>query len=403
MGSAKAKAMGMNISPGSAESHQNFDVGFKLPGGKTSIQANKYAGKDMAGFLKDLHDAGAPLTNFSGTYNYRQKRGGGGFSQHAYGNAMDIETGFGSGPDNSPALFKWAQAHPKEFAQIQAAHHMKNLTHGDWGHFEWTPEGLKKVDTAQAPGAKVASLDPTSGVPSAPGAGGNDAKSRLAAMRGPLWDEVNKDPATKQLLHGMLAREGDPKATSEALFNRVAMIRKSIPDYSIKEELHSGFYSTVKSGLAGRTNVTGKELEQQDKALAEVMAGSNVTQGRDNQGLPTDSGGNNPGNVHQPGSRQVFNYWEGRRRGRNFGIGQSAAFASEVNAPADRAALNDNNKIHSTGKLDVSVNAPPGTKVNYHGKNLLKNTAMQRQTQMMPTSSGPNVADTAQSYMRGGT
>lgn len=74
-----------------------------------------------------------------------------------------------------------------------------------------------------------------------------------------------------------------------------------------------------------------------------------------------------------------------------------------LSKPLDRSALNDNNRIHSTGQLDVSVNAPPGTKVNYHGQNLLKNTSMQRQTQMMPTQGGPTVADTAQSYMRGGT
>jgi hypothetical protein len=71
--------------------------------------------------------------------------------------------------------------------------------------------------------------------------------------------------------------------------------------------------------------------------------------------------------------------------------------------PLDRSALNDNNRLHSTGKLDVSVNAPPGTKVAYNGNNLLKNTSMQRQTQMMPTSTGPSVADASQSYMRGGT
>jgi len=64
--------------------------------------------------------------------------------------------------------------------------------------------------------------------------------------------------------------------------------------------------------------------------------------------------------------------------------------------------MNDNNKIHSTGKLDVNVNAPPGTGVKYHGQNLLKNTSMQRQTQMMPTQGGPSVSDTANSYMRGG-
>ena len=61
---------------------------------------------------------------------------------------MDIETGFGSGPDNSPRLFAWAQAHPKEFAEIQARHHMRNLDTSsgagmhDWGHFEWTPTAV---------------------------------------------------------------------------------------------------------------------------------------------------------------------------------------------------------------------------------------------------------------------
>jgi hypothetical protein len=74
-----------------------------------------------------------------------------------------------------------------------------------------------------------------------------------------------------------------------------------------------------------------------------------------------------------------------------------------LSGPLDRAALNDNNKISSTGKLSVDVNAPAGTKVNYSGDNLLRATSMQRQTQMMPTDTGPSVGDTARSYMRGGS
>ena len=74
-----------------------------------------------------------------------------------------------------------------------------------------------------------------------------------------------------------------------------------------------------------------------------------------------------------------------------------------LDKPLNRGALNDNNKIVSTGNLSVDVNAPPGTKVNYSGNNLLKNTSLQRQTQMLPTEGGPTVADTAQTYMRGGT
>lgn len=76
---------------------------------------------------------------------------------------------------------------------------------------------------------------------------------------------------------------------------------------------------------------------------------------------------------------------------------------SALNPPLDRSALNDNNKISSTGKLSVDVNAPPGSKVDYSGDNLLRATSMQRQTQMMPTDTGPSVSDTARSYMRGGS
>jgi hypothetical protein len=225
MGSDRARAMGMgDVQQYGANAQIDFPTGIPKGQGPASIKANKYAGTDMAGFLKDLHDAGAPLDQFAGAYVPKPR-------QHGYGNALDIETGFGSGPDNSPKLYAWAQAHPKEFAEIQARHHMRNLDTSsganmhDWGHFEWTP--------------------------------------------------------------------------------------------------------------------TGKDTAVADR--------------------------------------------------------------SALSKPLDRSALNDNNKIHSTGKLDVSVNAPPGTKVNYHGQNLLKNTSMQRQTQMMQTQGGPTVADTAQSYMRGGT
>ena len=158
MGSARAKAMGMDVAPASAEAQQVFHTG--LGGKLETLKANKYAGADMVGFLQDLNKAGAPLKDFSGVYEPREKRGGGSWSQHAYGNAMDIETGFGKaglhGLDSSPGLAKWAQEHPDEFAQIQAAHHLKNLDqdlgHGksDFGHFEWSPTGKAQANRAVA-------------------------------------------------------------------------------------------------------------------------------------------------------------------------------------------------------------------------------------------------------------
>jgi hypothetical protein len=140
MGSARAAAMGMgDVTHGGPLAHLRWPTGIPEGEGPTSIMANKYAGRDMAGFLKDLHDAGAPLKQFAGAYVNKPL-------QHGYGNALDIETGFGSGPNNSPLLYAWAQKHPKEFAEIQAKHHMRNLDTSsgarmhDWGHFEWTPE-----------------------------------------------------------------------------------------------------------------------------------------------------------------------------------------------------------------------------------------------------------------------
>ena len=166
MGSERARKMGMgDVTPGSAAAQQIFETGIPKGQGPASIKANKYAGEDMAGFLKDLHEAGAPLKDFSGVYANRAKRGGGSASQHAYGNAIDIETGFGSGPDNSRALYEWAQAHPKEFAEIQARHHLRNLDTSsgahmhDWGHFEWTPTQIatarRAIDKAETQKHKV--------------------------------------------------------------------------------------------------------------------------------------------------------------------------------------------------------------------------------------------------------
>ena len=43
------------------------------------------------------------------------------------------------------------------------------------------------------------------------------------------------------------------------------------------------------------------------------------------------------------------------------------------------------------GKLEVDVNAPPGTKVNASGAGLFKDTELRRSTQMPYSDSGPRV------------
>jgi len=208
MGSERARAMGMgDVTQYGPNAQISFPTGIPKGEGPQSIKANKYAGEDMAGFLKDLHAAGAPLGDFAGAYVQKPR-------QHGYGNALDIETGFGSGPDNSKRLYAWAQAHPKEFAEIQARHHMRNLdpssgsTVRDWGHFEWTPTGRA---------TKVA------------GRGGDDidpAKSREA---------IDKDRAQRTTVEGsgkITVDVNAPKGTNvgaeaSGLFKEVAVNRQT--------------------------------------------------------------------------------------------------------------------------------------------------------------------------------
>jgi hypothetical protein len=167
MGSALSKKMGMgDVTPGGPNARMKFATGIAKGKGPQFITANKYAGPDIAGFLKDLSDAGAPLRDYAGVYADRPMRGSGRPSQHSYGNALDVETGFGSGPDNSKYLHAWAVKHPEQFAEFQAKHHMRNLdtTSGahmhDYGHFEWSPTQIATAQKAKSEAA-VASAAPT--------------------------------------------------------------------------------------------------------------------------------------------------------------------------------------------------------------------------------------------------
>jgi hypothetical protein len=364
MGSARAKAMGMDIAPASADAHQSFATGIPKGEGPQSIQANKYAGTDMAGFLKDLHDAGAPLKDFSGTYNPRMKRGGG-WSQHAYGNAMDIETGFGSGPDNSPALFAWAQAHPKEFADIQSRHHMRNLTKGDWGHFEWSPEGLKKVAGAGSP-------PPTGADPDGKATAGADSNNPIAAERARVMKQL-QEPGMRDLTARVISHEQAGEAgradVLESLVNRAVVTGKHPRDL-----INSGFYGPVNRGTIGSGPAPAWALKDYDQAAADVAAGRNEIGGRVDQGMLGEVA---PGG--RVGVRGEYYGWMGLKGERK------TAAARGLDRAATDAQMAQ--KVEGTGKLSVNVNAPKGTSVNAEGGGLFKKTEVTRQTQMEPAAS----------------
>ena len=161
MGSQRAREMGL-VNP----QIQEFNSG--VPGiGK--FKANQYAGPNIAGFLKDLHEAGAPLGAYAGAYVNKP-------GQHGMGNAVDIEHGL-SDPQSkngiysgSPELSRWARDNPDKFREIQERYHMFNLSApgryhhsgasgttfaSDWGHFEYSPARRKTAEELTADRANM--------------------------------------------------------------------------------------------------------------------------------------------------------------------------------------------------------------------------------------------------------
>jgi hypothetical protein len=195
------------------------------------------------------------------------------------------------------------------------------------------PYGTAVIPPVGAPapaGAPAAAPAPApAGAPAPASATGapTPTYASIAAQRAPMMDEVNKDPATKKLLMQMMSTEGGGAATVEALFNRVAMIRQKVPGYSIKDELNSRFYGPLRSGA--RPEISEAQAAQYQQTLDQVGAGSNIIQGRTNQGMASDSGANAPGRIPVPGSSEVYNYWSGERGGVGFGTGASQQFAEQ--------------------------------------------------------------------------
>jgi hypothetical protein len=226
------------------------------------------------------------------------------------------------------------------------------------------------------------------------GAGGG-----LAAQRGPLMAEVNKDPATKHLLYRMIATEGGGRGGQgavEALFNRTAMIRQKIPGYSIADELHSGFYGPLNKGQ-GRGAVSQAEAARDDAVIGRVLEGSNIIQGRTDQGTFGDPNAAGPGRVSFPGMArsEIYNFWKGRRRGRDFSTADTAHWAAQENelAASDRTTMDahavQTHKVEASGKLTANINAPKGTDVTLEGGGAFTKIELNRQTQMEAARTGP--------------
>ncbi|WP_182085198.1 phage tail tape measure protein [Aureimonas sp. ME7] len=111
-------------------------VTIQAPGG-AKFQVHEAAASSFQGFVNELEAGGYAIDpKTSGGFNYRNKRGGGGLSQHAYGNAIDIN------PGRNPMGSRLVTDMPANVSDIAAKHGLS--WGGDWKrtkdamHFEWT-------------------------------------------------------------------------------------------------------------------------------------------------------------------------------------------------------------------------------------------------------------------------
>lgn len=103
--------------------------------GNQKWNVHKEAAPYFQGFLQELADQGAPLRS-DGGWNYRQKVGAKGLSEHAWAGAIDVNQ---EGRDEvTPEFRKWILDHPEALqAAEQRWHIYGGERFGDLGHFEW--------------------------------------------------------------------------------------------------------------------------------------------------------------------------------------------------------------------------------------------------------------------------
>ena len=289
----------------------------------------------------------------------------------------------------------------------------------------------------------------------------------LASQRARLKKELDDNPELKRRFAAIIQTEnvGAGKQVAESAMNRAIMTGRSMA--SILGGGAKSFYGPVRRGMIEPTmrSMSAKTLAERYAQIDAGLAGGNTVRGATDQGSRGDPNFEAGGQAVPDVNRERFGYWGGfhgvaasrrwaeaqqQQVNRSALEAQAAAAAKstadteksraaaitvrpvgegggypasllsmresqraplgldrgELDRPAlDRSAVDKQNgaSINSTGKLSVDVNAPPGTKVDYSGDNLLRATSMQRQTQMMPTDTGPTVGDSARSYMRGGS
>lgn len=163
---------------------------------------HKEAAPYFQGFLQELADQGAPLRS-DGGWNYRQKVGAKGLSEHSWAGAIDVNQNGRN--EVTPEFQKWIAEHPNALnAAEQHWHIYGGERFGDLGHFEWG--GVSGAGGAEQGGDVAGTLDSNLG--------------GLLKNKGPVFVEMANKYGVDPKMLAAIAMEETGNGTSDVLAKR---------------------------------------------------------------------------------------------------------------------------------------------------------------------------------------
>ena len=185
------------------------------------------------------------------------------------------------------------------------------------------------------------------------------------------------------------------RAIAEQAFNRWY-----VRNQEAGHDLYYGEGGYYAAGTFQRVSRAEVERYKRDVLVPVIRGGTNEAHGT------TGNASNEPGNMvaaHQFG-RGTRGYWMGLKSGDKEDLpsdymgGKAEAMFYEgpfkrqlATIHSDRQALSNaqTQQVEGTGRLDVNVSAPPGTKVDAKGGGIFQKTNVQRNVQMFGAQAGP--------------
>jgi len=110
---------------------------------------------------------------------------------------------------------------------------------------------------------------------------------RLSQQRSHLFEHLDKNPATKELMIKAALAEGGIKGL-QANMEQMANYGNARNMKNFHDVIHSGFFGPINKGIAQRHNITREEYAAAEKAFEEVRKGSNKIEYRTDQGTRGD-------------------------------------------------------------------------------------------------------------------